>query len=198
MADLVARAKNILLQPRSEWQVIAAEQTSPAELFKGYIMPLAAIGPVASAIGITVFGLHLPTGGTLRLAPGDAILQAAVSYIIGLVGVVVLALIINALAPGFSGEKNADRALKTAAYSSTAAWLAGIFSLVPAFGMLGLLGLYSIYLLYLGLPALMKIPPEKALGCTVLVVLISLAVFFVLGMVGGILLPRPPLPGLEP
>ena len=44
---LVDRVKNILLTPREEWQVIDAEPTTPAELYKEYIIPLAAIGPVA-------------------------------------------------------------------------------------------------------------------------------------------------------
>ena len=53
---LVDRVKNILLTPREEWQVIDAEPATPSELYKEYIIPLAAIGPVASALGALVFG----------------------------------------------------------------------------------------------------------------------------------------------
>jgi hypothetical protein len=53
---LVDRVKNILLTPRQEWAVIDAEPTVPVELYKQYIMPLAAIGPVAGVIGSTVCG----------------------------------------------------------------------------------------------------------------------------------------------
>ena len=59
------------------------------------------------------------------------------------------------------------QALKVAAYSATAGWLAGVFGLIPALAILGLLGLYSLYLLYLGLPILMKVPQDKAMKFTV-------------------------------
>ena len=51
-----------------------------------------------------------------------------------------------------------------AAYSFTAAWLAGIFNIVPQLAILGLVGLYSFYLLYLGLPRLMKSPEDQSIG----------------------------------
>ena len=72
-----------------------------------------------------------------------------------------------------------------AAYSSTAGWVAGIFSLIPGLRMLGILGLYSIYLLYLGLPILMKAPAERAAAYTALVVVAAIVLFMVVGMVAA-------------
>ena len=46
---------------------------------------------------------------------------------LALVGVYVIALIIDALAPSFGGTKDSLKAFKVAAYSATAAWVAGIF-----------------------------------------------------------------------
>src|SRR5437867_4323489 len=43
------RVKNILMQPRREWRVIAREPSSVAELYLSYVAPLAGIGPPASA-----------------------------------------------------------------------------------------------------------------------------------------------------
>lgn len=125
-------------------------------------------------------------GGTVYRTPiGTAITGAIVSYVLALIGVYVLALIIDGLAPTFGGTKNQIQALKTAAYSSTASWLAGIFVLVPGLRVLTILGLYSLYLLYLGLPVLMKAPQEKAGAYTGVVVLAAIVLFFVIGMVGG-------------
>ena len=45
--NLIDRTKNILLSPEQEWQVIDEEVTSVGGLYIGYIVPLAAIGPVA-------------------------------------------------------------------------------------------------------------------------------------------------------
>jgi hypothetical protein len=181
---LMDRVKNILLKPREEWAVIDAEPTAPVELYKGYIIPLAAIGPVASAIGALAFGYRM-FGVTYRPPVVTVLVSALVTYLLTLGGVYVLALIIDALAPNFGGTQNQVQALKVAAYSSTASWVAGIFGLVPILSWLGVLGLYTLYLLYLGLPALMKAPEEKAMGYTVVVIIAAIVLFLVIGLVAG-------------
>ena len=188
---LVDRVKNILLTPKTEWEVIDAEPTTVADLYKGYIIPLAAIGPVAQAIGSSAFGYTMPFVGSYRTPVGSAITGAIVSYVLTLAGVYVLALVIDALAPTFNGTKNQIQALKVAAYSSTASWLAGIFALIPGLRFLMILGLYNLYLLYLGLPVLTKSPKEKALSYTVVVVLAAIVLFMVTGLIAGMFVARP-------
>jgi hypothetical protein len=181
---VVDRVKNILLTPKTEWEVIEAEPTTVADLYKGYIIPLAAIGPVASAIGALVFGFRA-FGVTYRPPFGSVLSSTVVTYLLTLGGVYVLALIIDALAPNFGGTQNQMQALKVSAYSSTASWVAGILGLIPTLGLLGVLGLYSLYLLYLGLPALMKGPEEKAMGDTAVVIIAAILLFLVIGLVAG-------------
>jgi hypothetical protein len=183
---LVDRVKRMLLTPDEEWQVIDAEPTTAAELYKGYIMPLAAIGPLAATLGWLIFGYR----GSLASGLGPVLTWAAVSFLMTLGGVYVLALIIDALAPNFDATRDQLQALKVAAYASTASWLAGIFGLVPALRWLGLLGLYSLYLLYLGLPRLMRAPEDKALGYTVLVIFAAIILFLVIGLVAATFLGR--------
>ncbi len=182
---LVDRVKNILLTPRTEWPVIDAEPTTVGDLYRGYIIPLAAIGPIAQAIGWTVFGMPVPFIGTYRMPIGTVLVQSVLQFVLTLVGVYVLALIVDALAPTFNGTQNRIQALKVVAYSYTAAWVAGIFGLVPALSILGIVGLYSLYLLYLGLPVLMKSPPEKALGYTVVVILAAIVLFMLIAYVAS-------------
>lgn len=189
--NLTERAKNIILQPAQEWTVIDQEPGSAAELFKSYIVPLAAIGPVASIIGLSLFGVSIPVAGTYRLPMSNAIGHAVTTYVFALIGTYVLALVIDALAPTFGGAKNNFQALKVAAYSSTAAWLAGVFNLLPSLALLHILGLYSLYLLYLGLPVLMKAPREKALPYTIVVVIAAIVIFGVIGALGSCFLTRP-------
>ena len=55
MSKLIERAKAILLTPRTEWPVIAAEPDTTAGLYKNYIAILAAIGPIASLLGTMLF-----------------------------------------------------------------------------------------------------------------------------------------------
>jgi Yip1 domain len=183
--DLVQRVKQILLSPRTEWQVIEAEPTTTAELYKTYIVLLAAIGPISQVIGYSVFGITVPFVGTYRVPIGSAISGALVAYVLTLAGTYVLALIIDGLAPTFNGQRSQIQALKVAAYSSTASWLAGIFALIPGLRLLAILGLYSLYLLYLGLPIVMKSPREKALGYTVVVIVAAIVLFMIIGVIAG-------------
>jgi hypothetical protein len=176
--NLVERVKQILLSPRTEWEVIDTEQTTTTELYTGYIAPLAAIGPIAQIIGFSVFGVM-----GYRVPIGRALAYAIATYVLTLVGTHVLAMIIDALAPTFGGRPDRIQALKVAGYSSTAVWVAGIFALIPALSILGILGLYSLYLLYLGLPRLMKSPKDRAVGYTLVVILSAIVLLVIIGAI---------------
>lgn len=183
-APLIDRAKNIILKPKEEWPVIGAESTTIADIYKSYVIPLAAIPAVAGLIGSLTMGVSI-LGISYRPSVTGAISTAVVQYVMALVSTFILALIIEALAPTFGGVKDRTQAFKVAAYSSTAAWLAGIFSLIPALSILGILGLYSLYLLYLGLPLLMKAPAEKAMSYTVVTIIAAIVLFLIIGAITG-------------
>jgi hypothetical protein len=155
-----------------------------ASLYTGYIIPLAAIPAIAGFIGLSIFGFGI-LGNTIRVPIMTGLTSACVQYVGTLVGVYVLALIADTLAPNFGGQKNLMQALKVAAYASTASWVAGIFLMVPGLRVLGVLGLYSLYLLFLGLPVLMKAPEDKALGYTAVVVICAVVLFMVVGQISS-------------
>jgi len=178
--NLVDRAKNIILTPATEWPVIETEATTPQELYLGYIMILSAIGPVASLISRAMFGFFGLFYG---------LMFAIVGYILGLVGVFLVALLADFLAPKFNGISNQRQALKLMAYSLTAAWLAGIFNLIPVVGSLLVLlaALYGLYLFYLGATVLMKVPIDKAAPYTAVVVVIVVIIGFLLSSIFGVM-----------
>ncbi|MEK6594513.1 MAG: Yip1 family protein [Pseudomonadota bacterium] len=184
--NLVDRVKNILLQPQSEWQVIEPEQTNPQSLYTSYIMILALIPAVAGLVGTAFIASYF--GG--RIGLGFVLGAAIMQYVLSLVMVFVVAFIADLLAPGFDGQKNLNQALKLTAYAMTAAWVAGIFAIIPLLGwLLSLLGsLYSLYLFYLGVPLLMKVPAAKAVGYTVVVVLAAIIIGLVIGMINASIL----------
>ncbi len=194
--NFIERVKGILLRPKEEWQTIAGETTTVADLYKNYVIPLAAIGPIASVIGMSIVGLSLPFVGTVRIPITTSIGSAVLHYILTLAGVYILALIIDALAPSFSGEKNLTQAFKVAVYSYTPGWVVGIFSIIPLLSVLGILGLYGLYLLYLGLPVLMKSPQEKSVGYTIAVIAAAIVIFVAIGIVSRafITYPTPGIP----
>jgi hypothetical protein len=184
--DIVQRAKNICLTPKTEWQVIAAEPTPPAGLITGYAAPLAAIGAIAGLIGGSIVGRTLPFVGTFRVPITTGIVAAVFTFVMAIVGVVIVSLIVNALAPNFGGQKNTEQAFKVAVYSYTPAWIAAVLNILPMLGLLALLAaLYGLYLLYLGLPSLMKCPQEKAAVYTGVVVVCAIAISIVIGALGG-------------
>ncbi|HVH35908.1 Yip1 family protein [Tahibacter sp. UC22_41] len=175
---LVERVKNILLTPKTEWPVIAQEQTDVAKLYTGYIMILAAIPAVITFLTYTI-------AGSLVAGLAGAILNYALS--LGLT--FLMAIIIDALAPTFGAEKNQIQALKTAAYANTAGWVAGIFGIIPILGVLIIWAgmIYGCVLLYFGLPHTMKSPPEKTGGYFAVVLVINIVLSFIAMMiVGGI------------
>ena len=182
---LVDRVQTILLRPRQEWPVIDKEEATVSRLYRSYVGPLAAIGPIANVIGIAVFGVSVPLVGAVRASLGSTVVSGVISWILALVGVYVLALIIDYLAPNFGGTRSQIQAFKVAAYSSTAQWVVGIFLLVPALSILSILGLYSLYLLYLGLPVLMRVPQERAVTYVVAIVVVGIVIAIVIGAVVG-------------
>lgn len=183
---LVDRAKNICLTPKTEWPVIAGETSTTSSLMTGYVAPLAAIGSIAGIIGGSIIGHTLPFVGTYRTPIVMGVGVAIFTFVMAFVGVFILSLIINALAPSFGGEKNSQQALKVAVYAYTPAWLAGIFGIIPFLGILAILAaFYGLYLLYLGLPILMKCPQDKSIGYTVVVVICAIVLSVIISAVGA-------------
>lgn len=159
---LAERAKALLQTPKTEWPVIEGERDGIGYLFTHYVMPLAAIPPVAAYIGTSVMGF-----GGYRMGLLTGLYRAAVIYLLTLASVFLMAFVINALAGLFGGQKNSANAMKVSVYAPTAAWLAGIFDINPPLAFLSIMGLYSFYLLHTGLAALMKPAADKALAYTI-------------------------------
>ena len=177
--NLVERVQAILLKPKETWPVIEAEAGDVPSIYKNYLIYLAAIPAVAGFIGMSLFGVGA-FGVSFRVPILAGLVNMVVGFVLSLAMVYVLALIADALAPTFKGQKNLLNAFKLVAYGATAAMVGGIFNLLPALSMLGVLAaLYSIYLLYTGIPVMMKAPEDKALGYT--------AVLIVCGIVAGII-----------
>jgi Yip1-like protein len=171
--NLVDRVKKILLAPKDEWPRIAAESATVQSLYIGYIVILAAIGPLATLISFTVIGLGFGIGA------------AVFAYIHSLVGVAILALIADLLAPTFGGTRDYIAAMKLVAYSFTALWVAQIALLIPVAGFLvvfvGLI--YSFYLFYLGAPVLKKSAADKVVPYTIVVLISAIVLMYLIGLI---------------
>ena len=189
--NLVERVKNLTLQPKQEWRVIDGETHTVQGLYTQYVMILAAIPAVCGFIGLSLIGIGV-FGATYRMPIESGVAHMVVQYVMSLGMVYVLALIIDALAPNFGSQKNFSQALKVAAFMPTAAWVAGVFSIIPSLSIIGaLLSLYSLYLLFLGLPILMKTPEDKAVPYGVVVIIAAIVIAVVIATVIGLTMPGP-------
>ncbi len=175
--DIVSRVKAILLTPKTEWPAIAGEAATVGSLYNGYIMPLAAIGPVALLVSFTIAGIF-----------GSGILFAVVQYVLNLVAIYVLALIVSKLAPSFGGRDDLVQALKLAAYASTAVWVAAavrIIAFIPGIWLVASLvmlaaAIYTIYLFYAGASPVLGVPDNKAGVFTLVAIVVTIVVYIVL------------------
>lgn len=176
--DIVARAKAILTTPNTEWPVIEAEPSSVESIYRDYLIYLAAIPAIANFL---IRALHGSFFGGL--------IGAVAAYVATLVLIYVVALLIDALAPSFDGQKNPLNALKLAGYSATAAFIGNIFVILPLIGWIISLAasIYGLYTFYIGLPVLMKNPPEKSVIYTVAICVVYVVVAVVIGLFVGLL-----------
>ena len=179
---LIDRIKRILYTPEAEWDRLEDEPATIKGLFTGYACILAAIGPAARFIGSQLFGEHHLWMVTHPSLIGSLV-GAIVGYFLALAGIFVLAVVIDELAPQFGGQKSRIQAFKLAIYAWTAAWIAGIFQVVPQVSGLSIIGIYSLYLLYLGVPRLMKAPADKALIYAIVSVVVAVLVWVVISVV---------------
>ena len=175
---LLSRIKNMVLSPRTEWPVIAQESTTVAQLYVGYVMPLALLAALMGFLRMSVLGVNLGVGNGFRMPISSGLTYTVMMFVSALFGIFVVGLIINALASSFEGRRDQRQALKVAAYSLTPAMLSSVLALSPIFATLLqlLAGLYGIYVLSLGLPPLMQSPKEKAFGYTASVVICTILV----------------------
>jgi len=192
MPGLIDRIKNILLSPKTEWPVIESERTTIAELYKGYVIPLAAFSALMSFVRLSVIGISFGFG-SIRVPLGTGLVWTVVNFIMSLIGLFLFGLIIDFLAPTFAAQRDRRQALKTAAYTFTPAVLGSVLGLLPGLGRLlqFVAALYAIYLLYLGLPIMMRGPKEKAVGYTIATIicaiLASIVLVVVMSFVGRII-----------
>ncbi|MCB0711612.1 MAG: YIP1 family protein [Ignavibacteriae bacterium] len=180
-AGLVDRAKNILMNSKEEWSVVASEAPNVGGIITGYVIPLSLIPAVATFLALTV------VGGSVGMAFGIG--QAILALVVAIVGVLLSAAIINALSGTFDSRNDFGRALQLVAYASTPSWVLGILNIIPGLNIVVALGamVWSVYLFYLGLNPVMLTPKGKEVGYMIVSAIILVVVYFVLFFVLGLI-----------
>lgn len=177
--NIIDRAKNILITPKPEWDIIDKEHTNNFTIFTTYILPFLLIGAFASFIGFGFVGIH-----GIKSGAGGGAIRGLIYVAFTAVLVFGMAAAIDVLAPSFASEKNWVKSFQLAAYSLTAAYLGAIFWLFPALWILVVLcSLYSLYALYTGIPVLKKTTADKQVAYFAVILLITVVLAILLNLV---------------
>ncbi|HXR82885.1 MAG TPA: Yip1 family protein [Hanamia sp.] len=174
--NLIERAKNMVLTPKTEWLVVETEIATPQSLLINYVLPMAIIASIG----------HILTGLVWAGVFGTYFIWSA---IIGFVSIIISFYIsiyvIDMLAPSFGSEKNLNKSAQLVAYSNTPNWIAGLLSFIPVIGWLLVIAgwIYSIYLFYIGLGPLKKTPEDKKIAYMIVAFIIMFALVFLISAI---------------
>lgn len=180
--NIIDRVKNILITPKTEWQVINEETATPQSLLMGYVLPLAVIASLGSLLKGFLFA------GTLGLK--YFIILAVIAFISTVLAYYITVIVVDILAPSFASEKNMGKSAQLVAYSATPSYIGALLSFIPVLGWLLPLAawVYGIYLMYLGIGPLKKTPEDKKVVYMVVAYLVMIAIYFILAAVLGAVL----------
>ncbi len=182
--NILERATNILVKPKEEWRIVAAENDENIKSATVYLLILALIPAVASFISWGLIGGKVLF---IRYAnPGLGLRLAVTQYLSIIAGAYLTALVFYFLAPNFGARKRFDKSFQLVAYCYTAVCAGGIFYIYWGISFLAAIAsLYSLYLLYLGLEPLMQVPKEKLTGYFVVGLIVMIVVSVVVNVILG-------------
>ena len=170
----------MILTPVAGWRSIGEERSTAGALLLSYVLPMALIPAAASFIGygfVGVDGLLFRVSG-LYWGVAMAINSLITSVTVYWLGTY----IVDRMAPGFGAIREQGRSAQLVAYSSTPAWLAGIFYALPGVQEGVILGLYGVYLFYLGIPALKRMPEDQRVAFTISSAIVIIILRFLIGL----------------
>ena len=174
MKKIIDRAKNILLNPKAEWALIATEEGRLREILR-YTLFISLVPAIAMFIGYAIIGIPM-NYAYFRMSFMSAFFSAAIFYLLTVTGVIFTAVVTGIFCNYFSIYGNWKDYLKLSVYSATAPILANIFYLIPVLRGLKILGFYGCVTLFIGLPLLIKIPKDKELQFVVTIIVSSIVI----------------------
>ena len=180
--NIIERVKNILLTPKTEWEVINGETATPQSLLIGYVLPLAIVAAAGSLLKGLLFA------GTFGLK--YFILTAVIAFIASVISYYITVIIVDMLAPSFASEKNMGKSAQLVAYSGTPSYVGALLSFIPIVGWLIALAAwaYGVYLMYLGIGPLKKTPEDKKVVYMIVAFLIMIVLYFIIVAILGAIL----------
>jgi len=153
--NLGRRAYRIVVRPRSEWDAVRAENRPWWTVLFGHVLPLSFLPAFGWATGMVLTGATAEQSGS----PGYPFMGSmALTALLSVLCVALLALAFYVLAPMYETERNWNRAFSVAGYGTTPVLLAGVLLVMPIMVMGSMVAtLHNFVLYYVGL--------QRVCGC---------------------------------
>ena len=182
MDKIINTAKQFIVSPKSEWEVVKEDTDTAHQHVMRYVLPLALISAVAIFIGVGLIGYRVLGYRVQSVSGGLA--QAIMSLASILIGVYLSGFVIHKLAPTFDTTISLDKAVKLVGFSYTAILLAGVLNIFPPLTFLTFLGgLYSLYILYIGFKPMTNVSDEKSTSYFIVSLLVIVGVYIIIGII---------------
>ena len=161
--EALRRLTYLVFRPADEWAAIAREPTTIDELLRRYILPLAALAPIATFIGMEVFDRSWDADHGY-LVPPDQIFSAAATTFFGIIGsIFALAAIMAVIAPMYHCKRDFLSALKVSTHGASPLLLSGATLVLPAMIVVSMVALcYTLFLYYVGARTVLQIRSDQA------------------------------------
>lgn len=143
--NLGGRAYRIVVCPRVEWDAVRAENGPWWIVLFGYVLPLSSLPAFGWATGIALTGA-LPNEN--RLPNLTFMGSVALTMLLSVLCVALLALAFYLLAPLYERERNWNRAFSVAGYGTTPVLLAGVLLVMPIMVLASMVAMLHGFLLY--------------------------------------------------
>lgn len=181
LTKILDRAKAVLLDPKNIWSTIKSESATPKDLITGYLGVLLAAGAIAQFVRSVFLGISV-MGVTVKSGLVDGLTYSVLSLILTIVGMYVMAAIMQKIAPKFEGSTTIDSTFRLLAYSTTASALGQILLILPVPGIMlatFALGLYGLYTLFQGITPMTGVPEARRVPFLLVSIVIGAVIMFV-------------------
>lgn len=178
----------LLVRPAAQWQAIAGLPQNSLNTLLLYPCFMAILPAVAWYYGTTNLGWTVGDyGEPVRLTRESARQICILFYLAMIACVAVIGYFIHWMAATYGAQSNIARGMVTAGFAATPLFIAGIVGVYPILWLDMLIGViavsWSVYLLYLGIPIMMRIPPER--GFLFSSAVLAIALVILIGLMAG-------------
>ena len=181
---IVDRARDLLITPKKEWEIIDKETPNIGVILAGYVLPLLAIGALATFIGQGLIGQGRDLLGRTNTNVTAGLVGALLFVVFTVINIFIIAAATDALAQSFSSEKNWGKSFQMAAYSLTAMYLGSIFLIWPPLQIVSIIcSLYCVYQLYTGIPIMKKTAVDKQVAYLAVIIIITVVCIILVGII---------------